>query len=469
MVDPVTEDPAPSEVLLEYTQDVVVVLDADGRVTYANRAAERFGYDPEALLGRDAFALIHPADRATVEERFGSLVDAEETRRDRVTYRLATADGDWVWMESHMANVHVEELDGYVVSSRDVTDRIRAERERRATKARLEEIAATTNDVLWTFTADWEELLFVNGAYEDVFGRSVAELRADPGAFLDAVHPEDVPRVRNAMERISGGESVDVDYRVDAGADYWRWVWVRGEPVIEDGEVVRVVGFTRDVTERRRRERHLDVVDQLLRHTLQNDMNVVLGYAERIAELGDDEAAEYAGAIRAVVEELLSSAGKQREIVGLLTSPAAVETIDLAAVVRNAVETFRDGYPAATVETDLPESAHVVALPAIQRAVEELIGNAIRHDDSGEPALEIELVVGGDGVVLEVADDCAPIPESEYLVLTGERDMTEVYHGTGLGLWLVYWAVDLSAGRVAFDTREDGGNVVTVTLPRASA
>ncbi|MFT4905831.1 MAG: signal transduction histidine kinase, partial [Natronomonas sp.] len=41
-----------------------------------------------------------------------------------------------------------------------------------------------------------------------------------------------------------------------------------------------------------------------------------------------------------------------------------------------------------------------------------------------------------------------------------------VSHGTGLGLWLVYWVVDLSEGMLTFDHAENTGNVVTVMLPR---
>ncbi|TKX82640.1 PAS domain S-box protein, partial [Halorubrum sp. SS5] len=77
------------------------------------------------------------------------------------------------------------------------------------------------------------------------------ELRGDPATFLDAIHPEDRRAVKEAMERLSAGESVDMEYRVNAAENYKRWVWVQGEPIVEDGEVVRITGFTKDVTDRR--------------------------------------------------------------------------------------------------------------------------------------------------------------------------------------------------------------------------
>jgi signal transduction histidine kinase len=47
--------------------------------------------------------------------------------------------------------------------------------------------------------------------------------------------------------------------------------------------------------------------------------------------------------------------------------------------------------------------------------------------------------------------------------------MSDIYHSTGLGLWLVYWVVELSDGHVAVEERADGGNRVVVHLPAPEA
>jgi PAS domain S-box-containing protein len=121
------------------------------------------------------------------------------------------------------------------------------------------ELAEHSNAVLWMFTADWSELLFVNSAYESIYGRSPEQLRETPSDFLEAVHPDDRDRVRAAMERLSGGEPVNIEYRVNEAEDYRREVWVEGEPIRDDdGAVVRVAGVSRDVTDRRSREAELE-------------------------------------------------------------------------------------------------------------------------------------------------------------------------------------------------------------------
>lgn len=141
----------------------------------------------------------------------------------------------------------------------NVVEQHRASAQATESRRRLHTIAENTTEVLWHFTADWDELLFVNSAYEEIWGRSIAELEAEPRSFLEDVHPKDRPGVREAMDQLSAGESIDIEYRVNADEDYGRWVWVQGEPVFDDaGDVERVVGFARDVTARKERERELE-------------------------------------------------------------------------------------------------------------------------------------------------------------------------------------------------------------------
>ena len=138
----------------------------------------------------------------------------------------------------------------------NVVEQQRARDEAARMEERLRTIAENTNDILWMFTADWTELLFINSTYEELWGHSTDELRADPSSFIDGIHPGHRERVEEAMAALSAGESVDIEYRVNDTEDFGRWVWVQAEPVFDDtGAVKWVVGFARDVTDRKERER----------------------------------------------------------------------------------------------------------------------------------------------------------------------------------------------------------------------
>ncbi|WP_255194837.1 PAS domain-containing sensor histidine kinase [Halorarius litoreus] len=449
--------------LLDHAQDLFLVLAADGEIQYANAATERIlGYPPRALVGQDAFAFVHPEDRAATRETFDRLV-ASDGAVDEVEYRTLAADGSWVWLQSRMEGVTSPDLDGYVVSARDVADRKHAEAEREASRAQLQEIAEQANDVLWMFSADWAELLFVNPAYEEIWGQSVADLREDPTSFLDGVHPDDREQVVAEMARLSAGEEVSVEYRVNPDREFRRWVQVEGVPVFEDGEVARIVGYARDVTDRRRRERQLRVMDRLLRHNLNNDMNVILGHAELAQEATRADLQGHLDTIVRTGESLLATAAKERDIVDVLVEPLARTPVAVAPLVREAVAAARESHPAATVELSCPDDVGVT-VPALRLAFDELVENAIAHTPGPAPTVRVVVDCSPTHVDIAVHDDGPPIPTNEYRPLFDD-EFRASYHGTGLGLTLACWVVDLADGDIAFE-RADGGNRVVVTLPR---
>jgi PAS domain S-box-containing protein len=126
-------------------------------------------------------------------------------------------------------------------------------------EAKIRELAEATDDVLWLISADWEDLLFVNSAYSRIWGQSETRLRADPTSFLDAVHPEDRSHAEKAVERLTRGESVEIELRVNSDENYERRVLIQAEPIFDrDGTVKRIAGASRDVTEQRAGQRRLE-------------------------------------------------------------------------------------------------------------------------------------------------------------------------------------------------------------------
>jgi PAS domain S-box-containing protein len=459
------EPPGDLQTILDLTQDKVVVVDSDGYYQYANAAAERIlGYDLEAFVGTNTFEYVHPEDRDEVRSAFERLVGADEELTETVTFRHRAEDGSWIWFESRMWNRADPDLDGYVVTSRDVTDRLAAERRQHEAETQLRRLARHTDDVLWMFSADWEIVHFINEAFEDVWGMSRETLIDEPWRFLERVHADDRPDVHRAIERLSDGTAIDIEYRVERDRSFQRWVWVKGHPIVKDGAVTRVVGFARDITNRRRRERQLRVLDNLLRHNLRNVMNVVLGHADLARQRAGPEVEAGMDTITSIGTELLTTVEKERQIVELLVESPEPSALDLSTLLSDLVASARRSHPEASVSLDCSTTASVLAVPEIRHAIEELLENAIVHA-CGKPAIEVRARTRSDHVSIQIEDTAPPIPSNEFEPLFSSRNPSELYHGTGLGLWLVYWVVDLSDGELGFGrTSEDDGNVVTVRL-----
>lgn len=113
--------------LVANIQDAIVLLDADGRVTFESPSAcEILGIPPDDVLGAFGIKRIHPDERDTVVRSFERTI-AVPGSVSRATYRFQRADGDWRHLEALAKNLlHDPDLHGVLITFRDVTERTRA-------------------------------------------------------------------------------------------------------------------------------------------------------------------------------------------------------------------------------------------------------------------------------------------------------------------------------------------------------
>jgi PAS domain S-box-containing protein len=124
--------------LVQHSWDILSILNAEGQLIYNSPACERIhGFTVEELLGRSTVDLIHPEDALRVVRTLEWLL-AHPGEPASIEYRYACKDGSWVWMEAVGVN-HLDNPDfqGIVVSSRDISDRRRADLDRAELQTQL--------------------------------------------------------------------------------------------------------------------------------------------------------------------------------------------------------------------------------------------------------------------------------------------------------------------------------------------
>jgi signal transduction histidine kinase len=216
----------------------------------------------------------------------------------------------------------------------------------------------------------------------------------------------------------------------------------------------------------------LTVLNRILRHDIRNCVSVIFGYTEV------DDSALPKTKIRERARELQKISEKAQEIEGVLTNgPDSVTEIDIASVIREKTHEFETDYPEIAVETELPESAVVQAPARIGAVVEELLENGVKHNDTEEPELTVRIpsatadfqTDGGERseIVIQVCDNGPGIPKEELRVLNRGHE-TALKHTSGLGLWLVQWAVMVVDGQIIYKTNQPRGSIIEIWLPIGS-
>ncbi|WP_348607076.1 ATP-binding response regulator [Halobaculum rarum] len=339
-------------------------------------------------------------------------------------------------------------------------DRRRAERRAQRTNERLRELAGVANDALWMFSGDWEELLFINEAHERLFGQPIEELHTAPDSFLDRVHPDDVDRVRQAMERASAGDSQSVEYRVRKSDSVVVWLESQCVPIRDDeGTIRRLTGFTRDITDRKRHEQELanrneqlDGFASTVAHDLRNPINIADGHLALAREEFDNEhlgaSARAVARMEELLEDLLSLARTGDEI-------GDTRPVDLAEVVRAA----KDNVAMAEATLAIEDTTTIECDPTrLKEAAENLLRNAIEHNETS-----VEVTVGtlsDEGFFFE--DDGVGIPVTEREAVF-ENGYSTIEKGTGFGLSIVDQIVTAHGWDVAATASDADGARFEVT------
>lgn len=153
----------------------------------------------------------------------------------------------------------------FVLAKWSVQRSIEKERIAREAADRLRKAADVAGVMVWVL--EWQSMKVARygHAFSEVWGRPEISSEIRPEAFIEWVFPDDRESVTEAFERLRKGQTVDQEYRIVRPDGSIRWIWDRAIPVTDEvGDLVRVIGVSRDVTER--------VYDEQLRHSIFNSM-----------------------------------------------------------------------------------------------------------------------------------------------------------------------------------------------------
>ncbi len=247
--------------LISHSSDVIAVADPDGTATYVSSAADRvLGYDPETLEGMNLVEYVHPDDQAAVAATFEDLLESPD-QKPTVEVRFRHGDGSWIRIEAEGRNLLDDEVvGGIVVYARDVSERAK----RQADLERYEQIVEIAGDGAYVLDADGKYEM-VNQKTIDRTGYAEDELIGTDGAIV--FDEEDVQTARQHMLEVYQSDDRDfaqfeATVQAKDGTEYP--VEIRAAPIVEDGEIVGSVGTSRDIADRKQRERELERYERIV-------------------------------------------------------------------------------------------------------------------------------------------------------------------------------------------------------------
>ncbi|MDB5649458.1 MAG: domain S-box protein, partial [Hyphomicrobiales bacterium] len=229
-----------------------------------------------------------PAMQARMKDTVDRVREGATLRYDAA---MRVGQGRTITLDFQMAPLKDESgrIVRMVASGTDITWRKNAERELQTALVRTE-LALEAGQ-----TGVWEWDLASNDLVWDTRMRHLHGIVADAPISLEAfeslIHREDVLKTREATSGATdpGGDGeYDVEYRLAdrRNAAHERWIAARGRSIFEHGQAVRIIGISRDVTERKQREAHVHMLMREIAHRSKNLLAVIQAMARQTATGG---------------------------------------------------------------------------------------------------------------------------------------------------------------------------------------
>jgi PAS domain S-box-containing protein len=471
----------------------IFLADENGKCDYINRTFEQIsGWSKEEFLGWDWIKTVHPKDLKKLAREW------EEVGREReysLEYRLLRKDGATIWVSAHSAPIRVGgEITGYVGMIEDITERKEIEQALRESEARYRIVAETASDGIVTIDSE-SRILFVNSAFERIFGYSKEEME---GEKLMMLMPE---KMRQANSE--GGK-----FGVGAGANNIPWSGAEVPALHKDGHEITIeisfgefrenethifTGIIRDVTERRRFAAELQRAKEAaeaatqaksqflanMSHEIRTPMNSIIGLTELMLEdQMPPHQRDLMETVNSSAESLLTIINDILDFSKIEAGKLELETLDfeLGRTVRDVINLFAgqslkgNNRFLASVAADLPAQICGDAI-RLRQILTNLVGNAAKFTANGEINVraaresETEREVT---VRFEVSDTGIGISNEQKAQLfkafsQADGSIKRRFGGTGLGLAISKQLVELMHGKIGVDSEPGRGSTFWFT------
>ncbi|MGM0606188.1 MAG: PAS domain S-box protein [Halobacteriota archaeon] len=455
--------------VLDAIEDVVYVLDTDGELLEYNDALTTIsGYEEAAIESMHVTDFFSDADAETAET---VVSETFETGRSRAELPIVTAAGEPIPYE-FIANAF-EGPDGEPILAgigRDRSHHLEYERALESERDFLETVIDSLPYPFYVLDVADYSIELANDHASVAEGDTCYEITHKRAQPCDEGDGETVACPLSAVVESGEPSTVEHVHYDEAGEERVHMVYAA--PIREaDGTVVRMAESTIDITDRVTYERQLEeqrdsleILNQVVRHDIRNDMTVVRGRANLLSEHVDSAGEEHLEPLLRATENAIELTTLARDLAEtMLSTEADVEPVGLAGALEQPIETTRSTYDEAvlTVDDAIPDVV-VRGNDLLEAVFRNVLQNAIVHNDNAIPAVHVSTTLTDDTVTVAIADNGPGIPDAQKESIFGKGEKGLDSPGTGIGLYLVQTLVDQFGGRVWVEDRSEAESIPSV-------
>lgn len=465
------------------------MLDANGRTTFANPAAEKMtGYslkEMEGVVLHDLVHHLHPdgtpfsMETCTIGKTIftlGKIVNHEDVfiRKDGSFFPVLC---------SASSIVDDNKIVGFILEVQDITKRKQAEQAIKESEERFRIMADAAPNFVWALNPD-TSLKYANKYALEFLGISLEKFIADN--WIPYIHPEDVEiTIRTVISAVRKRTRFKVEHRLLRHDGNYLWILTQGAPsYYPDEKIHGYIGSSIDISDRKETEKKLELQNEQLTR-INNDLDNFIYTASHDlkAPISNIEGLVY------VLNQSLNNEDKaNKEIKGLIEMinrsverfKATIKDLTEVAKVQNNVEedlselSFKEMLKEVklNIKTDIQSSNALIkedfskaatiyfSKKNLRSILYNLISNALKYRSS-ERRVEVRITTSipdKNHLLLTVQDNGLGIKEEDKgKVFTMFKRLHQHVEGTGIGLAIVKKIIDNNGGKIEIESTEGKG------------
>ncbi|NCU05524.1 MAG: PAS domain S-box protein, partial [Chitinophagaceae bacterium] len=367
---------------------------------------------------------------------------------------------------------------------------------------RYEYATKATNDVIWDWDLHTGKVVRTGSGFFTMFGYDAQEADSDDQFWIKKVHHDDVNRIVTNRQRVLDNPHLDFwedEYRFLGNNGEFAYVYDRGYIFRNtEGEPVRMIGATKNITEQKLAELQLkdlyqkleDRADQLqssnteleqfayiASHDLQEPLRMVSSFLQllekKYADVVDEKGKEY---IRFAVD---GSLRMKRLINDLLdysrvtTYKQKLEPVQMEQVVNEVLQnlSLHIQEKQAVIKADLLPVLPLADKTQMLQLMQNLVGNALKYSGEQPPFIQITAKEQEDDWLFCVQDNGIgfdeQFAEKIFVIFQRLHNRTE-YSGTGIGLAICKKIVDRHGGKIYAESVKGQGSLFWFTIKKTN-
>jgi PAS domain S-box-containing protein len=361
-------------------------------------------------------------------------------------------------------------------------------------------VALATNDAIWDWNVDSNEVTRTGQGLKTLFGYDLEEAAAEPEFWKKRMHPDDFRKVlENQVQVINNPEEMywEDEYRFLKKDGRYAYVFDKGY-IIRDaqGKAIRVIGATRDITDRKESEALLLELNNRLKqradelaasnvelerfayiasHDMQEPLRMITSFLQLFKKKYEDQIDETA---EQYIHFAVDGAERMKKLIMDLLEYSRVgsnkddfASIDTNILLQEVVNVFFN-----RIE-EMNAKVIIDPLPAVKgnrtqlfQLFQNLVGNALKYHSGESPEIRVSVKEEVNHFVFSVKDNgigIKPVFFEKIFVLFQRLHHKNEYSGTGIGLAICKKIVEKHGGKIWVESEPGKGSCFTFSLSKS--